>query len=69
MGLRDGTPDAHILEQAGVLTATPQLWTNVRGKALLEHIRRDTGIFFDASTDCPIYPNYSDSTCGILSVH
>ena len=47
MGLLDGTPDAHILGQAGTVTLTTELWTNERGKDLLGDIYSHTGIFFD----------------------
>lgn len=55
MGLLDGTPDAHILGQTETATLTPEVWTNDRGKDLLRNILRDTGIFFDVSTDILIY--------------
>jgi hypothetical protein len=67
MGLLDGTPDAHIVGQAGTVALTPELWTNERGKALLADIYRDTGIFFDVSTDCLIYPDEDGS--GNVAVH
>jgi hypothetical protein len=61
MSLLDGTPDAHIVRQASTV------WTNERGKALLADIYRDTGIYFDVSTDCLIYPDEDGS--GNVAVH
>ena len=69
MGLLDGTPDAHILGQTGTATLTPEVWTNELGKALLADILRDTGIFFDATTDTLIYPDDVEADYGSVSVH
>jgi hypothetical protein len=69
MGLLDGTPDAHILGHTGTVALTPEVCVNERGKALLDHIRRDTGIFFDPSSDCLIYPKDDEVSCGSLAVH
>jgi hypothetical protein len=55
MGLLDGTPDAHILGQAGTVTLTPEVWVKERGKDLLGDIYSHTGIFFDLDTDSLIY--------------
>jgi hypothetical protein len=49
MALLDGTPDAHILGHIGLVTLTPEVWTNDKGKEVLEQLFRETGIFFDAS--------------------
>ena len=56
MGVLDGTPDAKILDQTGLVTSQPELWTNDRGKDLLDQIRRDTGIFYDYESDQLIMP-------------
>ena len=69
MGLLDGTPDAHILGQTGAVTLTPEVWTNERGKALLADILRDTGIFFDVTTDTLIYSGGDEADCCSVSVH
>ena len=68
MGLLDGTPDAHLLGHAGTVTLTPELWTNDKGRMLLDYIRRDTGIFFDPSTDCLIYLKDDEVSCGSLAL-
>jgi hypothetical protein len=68
MGLLDGTPDAHILGQGGIVTFTPELWANERGKEVLDCIRRETGIFFDPSTDCPIYRDEDVADYGGITV-
>ena len=69
MGLLDGTPDAHILGQTGTVALTPEMWTNDRGKALLEHIRRDAGIVSDLDTDSLIYPGDEEAGSGSLALH
>ena len=69
MGLLDGTPDAHILNQTGTATLTPEVWTNERGKALLADILRDTGTFFDVRTDILIYRGDDEAVFGSVSVH
>jgi hypothetical protein len=69
MGLLDGTPDAHILGQAGTVAFTPELRTNDRGKELLGDIYSHTGIFFDASTDCLISPKDDEVSCRSIAVH
>jgi hypothetical protein len=69
MGLLDGTPDAQLLGHAGLVTLTPELWTNDKGRMLLDYIRRDVGIFFDPSSDCLIYPKNNEVSCGSLAVH
>jgi hypothetical protein len=69
MGLLDGTPDAHLLGHAGTVTLTPELWTNDKGRILLDYIRRDIGIFFDPSSDCLIYPDDNEPAFGRLMVH
>jgi hypothetical protein len=67
--LLDGTPDAHILGPAGLATLSPKRWTNDKGKEVLDYIRRNTGIFFDVSTDCLIYPNDNETSFGNVSVY
>jgi hypothetical protein len=57
-GLLDGTPDGSI----------PELWTNERGIDLLEAIRRDTGIFYDVTTDTLVYLNHHGGGCGSIAV-
>jgi hypothetical protein len=69
MGLLDGTPDAHILGQAGTVAFTPELWTNDKGRMLLDYIRKDIGIFFDPSSDCLIYPDEDQAGSGNTAVH
>jgi hypothetical protein len=69
MGLLDGTPDAYILGQAGTVTLTPELWTNDKGRMLLDYIRKDIGIFFDPSGDCLIYPDEDQAGSGNTPVH
>jgi hypothetical protein len=54
MRLLNGTPDG----------SNPELWTNERGRTVLEQIRCDTGIFFDVSSDQLIYPELNDVDSG-----
>ena len=69
MGLLDGTPDAHILGQAGTVAFTPEFWTNERGKDLLGDIYSHTGIFFDLDTDSLIYRDEDEAGSGNVLVH
>jgi hypothetical protein len=69
MGLLDGTPDAHFLGHVGTATLTPELWTNDKGRMLLDYIRRDIGIFFDLDTDCLIYLADDEAGSGNVLVH
>jgi hypothetical protein len=69
MGLLDGTPDAHLLGHAGLVTLTPELWTNDKGRMPLDYIRRDIGIFFDLDTDSLIYRDEDEAGSGNVPVH
>jgi hypothetical protein len=43
--------------------------TNERGIDLLEVIRRDTGIFYDVTTDTLVYPVHHVRGYGSIAVH
>jgi hypothetical protein len=67
MGLLDGTPDAHFLGHVGTATLTPELWTNDKGRMLLDYIRRDIGIFFDWTPSSLIYRDEDEAGSGSVS--
>jgi hypothetical protein len=54
LGLLDGIPDSTI--SGKTVRSEPELWTNDRGKKLLDEISRDTGIVFDLATDEFVVP-------------
>jgi hypothetical protein len=54
LGLLDGIPDSTI--SGKTVRSEPELWTNDRGKKLLDEVSRDTGIVFDLATDEFVVP-------------
>jgi hypothetical protein len=67
MGLLDGVPDEAISGKAPCVQ--PELWTNDRGKKLLDTINCDTGILFDITNDQLVVPGLEQEGSPSVAVH